>query len=60
MSFMAKYPGFCENCEMRVYPGDEVQYTIAHDLVHTECTGPATRAESPTAAWATARWWAMC
>jgi hypothetical protein len=39
-TFTAQYHGECESCTLRIEPGDEVEYTVGHTLVHVDCTHP--------------------
>lgn len=34
MSFTAKYRSVCESCDDEIAPGQEVEYTYNHRLVH--------------------------
>lgn len=40
MTFVAKYRGVCAEGD-RVEPGQEVDYTVAGDLVHVDCSSSA-------------------
>lgn len=40
MSFRAEYPGRCADCETVISPGEQVEYDLDDNLVHTACYRP--------------------
>jgi len=51
MSFEAKYPGYCENCESRIHEGDAVKF-VEDVFVHVSCEPkPERKTETCTECW---------
>ncbi len=47
MTFEAKYPGRCANCDDNITPGDDVTYTPDDELVHAHCDSEPRREDDP-------------
>jgi len=37
MAFAAKFKSSCGECDGRIKPGDQVEYNLVNELVHTFC-----------------------
>ncbi len=48
MTFTAKYPGRCANCDDNIIPGDDITYHGDDELIHTQCdTDPTPKTTEP-------------